>query len=226
MASVPSDPKASTERLQMRFTSFINDIEVTISTAMILTVFFLPHFVPLPVNSESWTWLFVAKATPSPGWLFAPLLHAGIAHYVANVGQLLYFGVVPDRVLHRREYLGLLLIAGVVPVLIQVLIYNLQGIKGGLVGASGATMAIMGFTTAHLILYRFGWVANPGISNKSNLQITLLVVGVGWTVTQLFSDFYHGWTITPKASGATHLSGILLGIGYAIVRARDNNSIE
>lgn len=193
------------------------DYSVTLSVVLFLFGFFLLRFVRLPVQSETLTWLFVATAEPSPAWVLAPLLHANLRHLTANVGQLLFFGVVVERQLSVGEYLGFLVLTGVVTILLQVVQYLVQGVEGGIVGASGATMAVMGFSVAHVGLYYLGRVEKPPtyLARKG-----LFPAGLVWAVGQLISDFYPGWTLTADASGIAHLSGLLLGAGYAVLKAR------
>lgn len=99
----------------------------------------------------------------------------------------------------------------------QVVDYITSGELGGVAGASGATMAVMGFTVAHIASYYAGYTDDPKIKD---LRLTLFGVGVGWAGVQLISDFYPGWSLTPSASGIAHLLGFLLGIGYADVKIR------
>ncbi|MFO7925421.1 rhomboid family intramembrane serine protease [Natronomonas sp.] len=196
------------------------DLTVSLNVVFLLTVVFALRFIPLPVSIETIAWLFVAQADPSPAWVLAPLLHQGIVHLTANIGQLLYFGIIPERKLQTREYIVFLAITGILSIMIEVVRYNIREIEGGMAGASGATMAVMGFAVASIGLYYLGYTENPGISDRGNLRISLFLFGLYWIIVQLFSDFYPGWTLSPSASGVAHLLGIILGAGYAVLKAR------
>jgi membrane associated rhomboid family serine protease len=196
------------------------DLTISLNVVFLLTMVFALRFIPLPVSTETITWLFVAQADPSPAWVLAPLLHQGIFHLTANIGQLLYFGIIPERKLRTREYIGFLAITGILSIMVEVVRYNISGVEGGMAGASGATMAVMGFAVASIGLHCLGYIENPGISDRENLRISLFLFGLFWIIVQLFSDFYPGWTLSPSASGVAHLLGIILGAGYAVSKAR------
>ena len=202
--------------------SVISDLSTTVNIALFLTAFFLLRYIPLPTSSETLAWLFVAQAEPSPAWVLAILLHENVYHLLANLGQLLYFGIVPERRLSTIEYLFFLFVTGILTVLVQVAQYNLNGVSGGIAGASGATMAVMGFTVANIGLYYLGHTDDAGVSN---FRVTLFGVGAFWAITQTISDFYPGWTLAPGASGVAHLAGFLVGAGYAVLKTSQKYSI-
>lgn len=207
----------TTVQIHRTVKSVFEDLSVTITVVNILSVFFLLRYFPLPVSPDTIRWLFVAQADPSPAWIFAVLLHENIFHLVANLGQFLYFGIVPERRLSTTEYLGFLGVTGVLTILFQVVQYLFRGVKGGIAGASGASMAVMGFTVAYIGLYYFGQVDDPGIYTS---RFAIFAFGLVWAVVQIISDFYPGWTLAADASGITHLSGLLLGAGYAYLQTR------
>jgi membrane associated rhomboid family serine protease len=200
----------------------LDGIDVSWRVALLLCAFFFSRFLPLPVDAETLTWLFVAKAEPSPAWVFAPLLHANVFHLVANVGQLLIFGILTENRLSTREYLIFLVITAVLPLLAQVAQYNLQDIRGGVAGASGATTAVMGFAVGYLSLYYAGQVQDPVIS-AGDLRNDVFFAGCIMITGQLIIDFSSIPTIPlptsdgVSSSGTAHLSGLLLGVGYALL---------
>ena len=204
----------------------LSDLSLSLNVSVVvLALFVLLFFVPLPVSPETFEWLLTARADPSPGWLFAPLVHAGVFHLISNVGQLLYFGIVPERRLSTREYLGFLGATGVLTTLIQVVQYNVRGIEGGIVGASGATMAVMGFAVGHLGLSFAGRVDRTVVGSR-RYRVMLFLMGCLWAAVQIPSDFIPGVSVgmgppgDATSSGVAHLSGFLLGVGYAVRNAR------
>jgi membrane associated rhomboid family serine protease len=202
-----------------------DDLTITLNVVSVLAIFFFLRFFPLPVSSDTLIWLFLAQADPSPGWILAPLLHEGTTHFLANIGQLLYFGIVPEQNLRPREYVGFLVVTGVLSTLAVVAQYNFQGIEGGLAGASGATMAVMGFAVGSIGLFYLGRTDDPGVSAEWNLRIILFGMAIFLSIVRLTSDFYPGWSLTPHSSGVAHLTGFALGLGYSIVDSRRTGSI-
>lgn len=197
--------------------SVIEDLSITIWVVLLLSSFFLLRYFPLPVSSDTLGWLFVAQSNPSPAWILAILLHENIFHLVGNVGQFLYFGIVPERRLSTIEYVGFLVVTGVITTLLQVVQYLFRGVEGGMAGASGASMSVMGFTVAYIGLYYFGQVDDPEIYSS---RFAIFAFGIGWAIIQTISDFYPGWTLAADASGIAHLSGFLLGTVFAYLKIR------
>lgn len=204
----------------------LSDLSVSWNVGLLLSALFISlYFGLIPISSATFEWLLTASAAPSPGWLFAPLVHAGVVHLIVNVGQLLYFGIVPERRLSTLEYLGFLGVTGILTTLTVVVRYTLRGIDGGFVGASGATMAVMGFAVGHLGLSFVGRVDGSAVTSR-NFSVPLFLMGCLWAVVQITADFTPGVTLGISApgdtmsSGVAHLSGFLLGVAYAVLNAR------
>jgi membrane associated rhomboid family serine protease len=152
---------------------------------------------------------FVARASPSPGWLLAVLSHADLNHLAANLLFLVIWGTIAEHALGARRYAAFLAATGVAGILAQVAQYVLTGVSGGIVGASGAAQATAAFAAVALALDR-GPFRGSAV-RRGALAGALTVLGL-----QLLNDFAGVFTLVPETSGVAHLTGIVLGGAYAV----------
>jgi hypothetical protein len=80
-------------------------------------------------------------------WITSILSHGGFGHIVFNSIALYFFGPVVERRLGSRRFLALFAVAGVFAGFAQIGIGLFQGVSTGVLGASGAIMAVMGVLT-------------------------------------------------------------------------------
>jgi membrane associated rhomboid family serine protease len=215
--------EASTERAFRRVRDRIDtwraDTVITRTVfAFVLVWNVVSWYVPLGIDESTAAYWFIARANPSPGWILAMLSHVGPTHFFANIGQLLLFGRIVERRLSTRRYLVFLFTAGLTTTLVQVLEYNLNGITGGMVGASGATLSVVTFALVALLKTPDGspLAATSSTEPRLGLVLAALIVLVG----QLLNDFTPYLSFSRRASGVAHLSGMLLGAIVALLSTR------
>lgn len=214
-----------------RIQRWLRDSAVTQAVILLLALwFFTTWYVPLGIEESTIKYWLIATANPSPGWLLASLSHASLVHFLGNLGQLLMFGAIVERRLTTRQYLGLLAISGTAATLVQVVKYNLTGIEGGMIGASGATFAVVSFAVVSLLTHSDD---NPLlVDSLADIRPGLFLAGIVMLGGQLINDFTPYLSLSAKASGVAHLTGIILGAGYAHylsrkqLSARSKSSID
>ncbi|WP_284012505.1 rhomboid family intramembrane serine protease [Halobaculum litoreum] len=143
-------------------------------------------------------------------WVTSVFAHGGFYHIAGNSIALYFFGPLVERYLGSKRFTVMFLATGAVAGLSQIGLGFLLGDPiNGVVGASGAIMAIMGFLS----------VVNP------NLRVMLLIPPIPLsirTITLLYAALSlvgvlaSGGILGNIAHGA-HLAGLLLGVLYANV---------
>ena len=164
-------------------------------------------FVLTPQNPEYvWT------------WITSIFSHGGLIHIAFNSIVIFFFGPLLDRYLRDRQFWALFLGAGVLAGLSQVLIQISEGgllpWQGGVVGASGGALAILGVITVlhpNLRVYFMFFIPMPlWILTIGFAAISLLLVGGG----------------AAGAGGiahAAHLVGLLIGFAVGEWVKRNKN---
>jgi hypothetical protein len=152
-------------------------------------------FVLTPMHPEYvWTWITS---------IFA---HGGFTHIAVNSIGLYFFGPPVERRLGSKRYAVLFLISGAVAGLAQIGVSIAMGeLIGGVVGASGALLAIMGVLT----------VLNPGLRVYLYffIPMPLWVLTFGFaalSVLQGFGQVGGGGGVAHWA----HLAGMAIGLAY------------
>ncbi len=139
-------------------------------------------------------------------WITSIFAHGGLAHIAFNSIALYFFGPLIERRIGSRDFTLLFLGAGVLAGLAQELFVLLAGGSSpGVVGASGAILAVLGVLT----------VLNP------NLRVLLffIVPMPLWVLTAGFAAF-SVFVILGSGVGVgdiahlAHLVGLLIGLGY------------
>ena len=194
---------------------------------VLMWVTFAMQFVIFPVlfgispGSSLWRSVFVLS-TQHPlyvwTWLTAIFAHGGFTHIAVNSIALYFFGPVVERRLGAMRFTVLFLATGVLAGLAQVgatLLLN-PGVQSGVVGASGAIMAVMGVLT----------VLRPKLTVYLYfvLPIPLWMLTIGFTV---FSTATGLSSIGPGGvANWAHLVGIGIGLAYGAVVKKGQNVPE
>lgn len=169
-------------------------------TLLVAPSLFRTLFVLTPQHPEYvWTWITSIFAH-SPGGFF---------HIVGNSIVLFFFGPLVERYVGSRNFAILFIVSGVLAGLSQVFIQIFQGPYppgvGGVLGASGAVLAIMGVLT----------ILNPGLKVYLYflfpVPIWLLTAGYAvMSITFLSGVIGGGGGIAHMA----HLVGLVIGLAY------------
>jgi len=129
-------------------------------------------------------------------WRFvsAIFLHGGIVHLTYNLFALLFFGVLLEKLIGSKKFLGLFFIAGIVANLVSVWFYESS------LGASGAIYGILGalvILKPMMMVWAFG------------LIMPMFIAGILWIIGGIIGIF-----IPSNTGHIAHLSGI--GVGFLI----------
>ncbi|GAB7013805.1 rhomboid family intramembrane serine protease [Halolamina salina] len=141
-------------------------------------------------------------------WFTSVFAHGGIVHIAANSIGIFFFGQVVERRIGTKRFVGLFLVSGAVAGLAQIgATVALVGptVSVGVLGASGALLAIMGVLT----------ILNPGLTVYLYffipVPIWLLTIGfAGFSLLQGFGAFQGGGNVAHWA----HLAGLGIGLLY------------
>ena len=143
-------------------------------------------------------------------WFTSVFAHGGFAHIAFNSIVIYFFGRLVEDYVGSRNFMLLFLGSGALAGLGQVALTIAQndptGLPvGGVLGASGAGLAIMGVLT----------VLNPGLRVYLYfifpVPLWLLTVGyTGWTVFQIFAVGAGAGNTAQVA----HLVGLVIGLAY------------
>lgn len=140
-------------------------------------------------------------------WFTSIFAHGGITHIFFNSIVLYFFGPVVERRVGTRRYAALFIVAGVLAGLAQVGTAVLTGVTSGVLGASGAIMALMGVLT----------VLNPNL----RIYLYFIIPMPLWVATLLFAA-YSVWMSSVAGIGAggvaqlAHLAGLGVGLLYGM----------
>lgn len=139
-------------------------------------------------------------------WVTSIFAHGGVYHIAFNSIGLYFFGPPVERRLGSRRYAALFLVAGAVAGLAQIAVgILLGGAPAGVLGASGALMAIMGVLT----------VLNPGL----RVYLYFVIPMPLWLLTIGFAAFSVLWGFGQINGGGgvahwAHLAGLVIGLLY------------
>jgi membrane associated rhomboid family serine protease len=151
------------------------------------------------------------------GFLWTPVtymfVHSGFFHLIFNMIILVFAGPVLEERMGSREFLIYYLLTGALAGVFSVLAYTLTGYGAfmPIVGASGALYAVMlGFATYHPRARILIW----GVIPMKAPYFLALYAGI---------DLYsHVFGRAGGVAHLTHLSGLLFGFLYFILRLRIN----
>jgi membrane associated rhomboid family serine protease len=141
-------------------------------------------------------------------------VHGGIAHLFVNMFVLFSLGGLCERLIGKRRFFAVYLIAGIFAGVLSVCAALLFGSGVGasivgnpkdfMVGASGAIFALAGLLMVLLPRLRFSIIFLPFFSLPAYIMVPL-VLAVTWIIS-----IFAGWNI----GNVAHLGGFLVGAGY------------
>lgn len=136
--------------------------------------------------------------------------HAGPGHLLGNLVPLLLFGFVVERVTTRWRYHAFFLTTGALAGLSEVFFGSvLTLMPRGVIGASGAVFALMGYAVAGNE-FADALLSLVGRATDSEWVVTAVVGGGATLVAVLLSG--------PGSALIAHLSGLLLGLSAGRAR--------
>jgi len=149
------------------------------------------------------------KLYPELAWLFAPVLHAGLGHFLANIVGLLAVGIPLERHFTPGRFGGFLLataylstlggwVAKTVFTTIPIAVY----------GISGTVFAVAGYALIH-----FGRSSEP----LKAFEWIAFLVGVAVAVT-VGIDLLTGPFLHPDWINGGHATGLLIGVLAGVFR--------
>lgn len=192
-----------------RVLSFLSNKRLTLSLLVILLVTYpleLLTIAKLGIETFEFLFLFTPGFDPTPAWILSLFAHGTVRHLGVNIVGILVYGLVLERYVARKTYLGVYVSTGLLAGLIHTNLTNNSG-----AGASGAIMGIVGFyAIVYLVLYRpNGW--NDSLENVRYVLAILgpLVIGAQYAV-----DIYV------NNGGYAHVAGGFIGILLGLVYAR------
>ena len=152
---------------------------------------------------------FAATASPSPGWLLAPLAHQSAVHLLGNLLVLVLFGSFAEEILSERETYFLFVVAGVAGNAAQVSSYVVAGVESGAVGASAAVLGLVAFHAVRSLRSVLAGGTQPFTSRYWG------IAAVGVVLLLLANDLltFSLWAGTAEYA---HLAGVLVGSGGAM----------
>ena len=180
---------------------------------MLLTFVLQYAIAPLmgiAVGSEAWGSLFVLSGAHPLyvwTWLTSIFAHGGFSHILFNGIALFFFGPVVERQIGSRAFAVLFLVSGAVAGLGQVGVSIVLGDPiSGVLGASGAIMAIMGVLTVlnpdmRVLLYFF-------------IPVPIWVLTFGYAILSVVGVFSTFSVLGGNVAHAAHLSGLVIGLAY------------
>jgi membrane associated rhomboid family serine protease len=137
-------------------------------------------------------------------WFTSVFAHGGFFHIVGNSFVIYFFGRTVERYLGTRDFTVLFLLSGALAGLGQIGLSAMLGGGGGVLGASGAGLAILGVMT----------VLNP--SARVIMFIPVPVPVPVWVMTAGFAALSAFGVLAGGSVGgvahAAHLIGLLIGL--------------
>ncbi|GAB6878937.1 rhomboid family intramembrane serine protease [Halorubrum gandharaense] len=153
-----------------------------------------------------WTWV-TSVFSHSPELLF---------HILANSIVLFFFGPLVERAVGSRKFVGLFLVAGIVAGLGNTTVNLLTGVPFGVLGASGATFALLGVLT----------VWRPNMEILLFFVIPMKIKYLTWG-TAIISALF---VLDPSLAAAAGLGGIahlahLIGFAIGLAFGKRNEGL-
>ena len=145
-------------------------------------------------------------------WQFLTYMftHATVSHFIFNMLSLYIFGTAVERRIGSREFILYYLLTGVLPGVASYAMFYMANTNTVLLGASGAIYALlMLFSVLYprSVIYVFGLIP---------VQAPLLII------LYFIIELISGLTAHDGVAHMTHLSGLVFGLLYIIIRMRMN----
>jgi membrane associated rhomboid family serine protease len=155
-----------------------------------------------------WRALFVLRPTHLEyvwTWVTSIFSHGGLIHILFNAVVIFFFGRLVEDYIGSRDFTLLFLGSGVLAGLGNAAVELLRaGYPAGVLGASGAALAIMGVLT----------VLNPSL----RVYLYALIPIPIWVITAVYAFIsisgVLGVPILPGVANAAHLVGLAVGLVY------------
>ncbi|MEF8785048.1 MAG: rhomboid family intramembrane serine protease [Haloarculaceae archaeon] len=190
---------------------FLGAMWVTFLLQYVVGYLLTGTFNPIVFSRDpTWEAIFVlSSAHPEYvwTWITSVFSHGGFGHIAINSIVIYFFGRLVEDYVGSKQFTVLFLVSGALAGLGQILISMIQtpGVPSGVVGASGAGLAIMGVLT----------ILNPGLRVYLYFIIPvplwLLTIGyVGISVLGIFGPSLAGSNVANVA----HLVGLIIGLAY------------
>lgn len=202
-----------------RIRTFISNKILTVALSVLLIIFYPIELITIArfgIDTFEFWFLFTPGFDPTPAWILSLFAHGTVQHLVVNIFGLLVYGLVLERYVEGKTYLGVYVLTGLLAGLIHT---NLTQSAGA--GASGAIMGIVGFySVIYLLLFRpRGW-DDP----VENVRYVLAFLGPFVVAAQYAGDFY----INSGSGGMAHLAGALIGgtLGVLYAMSRWESSVS
>ena len=176
--------------------------------ALMWVTFLLQLAVQLFVSPALHRTLFVLT-TANPAfvwtWVTSIFAHGGFGHIVVNSIVLYFFGPIVERRVGTRAFAALFLGAGLAAGLAQMATALALAEPSGVLGASGAIMAVMGVLT----------VLNPQL----RVYLYFILPVPLWLLTVAFAGYsvfiaLGGGIGAGGVAHLAHLTGLAIGLGY------------
>lgn len=210
----PESEPSALDRVSSRaggLTGYFRGNATYLFLGLMWVTFFLQFAVlPLlgvPPGYGLWADLFVLTSAHPEfvwTWVTSVFAHGGFGHIAANSIVLYFFGPPVERRLGTRRFAALFLLSGMAAGLLQIgTNIFLFGSAAGVLGASGAIMAVMGVLT----------VLNPNLKVYLYfiIPMPLWVLTFGFALLSVFAGFgSFGGNIAHFA----HLTGLVIGLAY------------
>ena len=145
-------------------------------------------------------------------WQFLTYMftHATVSHFIFNMLSLYIFGTAVERRVGSREFLLYYLLTGVLSGVASYAMFYMANTNTVLLGASGAIYALlMLFSVLYpkSVIYVFGLIP---------VQAPLLII------LYFIIELISGLSAHDGVAHMTHLSGLVFGLLYIIIRMRMN----
>ena len=145
-------------------------------------------------------------------WQFLTYMftHATVSHFIFNMLSLYIFGAAVERRIGSREFLLYYLLTGVLSGVASYAMFYMANTNTVLLGASGAIYALlMLFSVLYpkSVIYVFGLIP---------VQAPLLII------LYFIIELISGLTSHDGVAHMTHLSGLVFGLLYIVIRMRMN----
>lgn len=145
-------------------------------------------------------------------WQFLTYMftHATVSHFIFNMLSLYIFGTAVERRIGSREFLLYYLLTGVLSGVASYAMFYMANTNTVLLGASGAIYALlMLFSVLYprSVIYVFGLIP---------VQAPVLII------LYFIIELISGLTAHDGVAHMTHLSGLVFGLLYIVIRMRMN----
>lgn len=164
-------------------------------------------FNPIVHSFDSiWRSVFILQAEHPEyvwTWFTSIFSHGGFGHIAVNSIVIYFFGRLVEDYVGSRDFTLLFLASGVLAGLGQIAIMLFQGNPSGVLGASGAALAIMGVLT----------VLNPNLRVYLYfiLPVPIWLLTIGLVAINVLGMFGTGGG---GVANAAHLVGLAIGLAY------------